>query len=493
MQLSSCKSEKDPATSEAHSVIVSDVQEISPVMLRAKRSLQLKADFIVCLSMAVVYGIQFGDRTSTSNASLMGIREDLNMDPNSQQYSFVGSSFYFGYLGWQIFGGNYLMQRVPIGKTLGIIIVLWGVITCCLGAAKNYASFIALRVIQGFLEGSVIPSFVVLNTQWFPRSQHNSRTSVWYSFVGLFEIMLDGLSYGLYKNKSLPMASWRLQMVILGAITILIGAIFGCIIPNTPREAFFLNEAEKEACADRIPCQENYEPVKASQIKEAFLDIRSWIYIIAVILTNIPSGGVTNFSVILLSGMGFSDGQSILMDMPAGGVELVFQILVGIFAASLLVRYRLAFWGLGICGQFILCLCFLAWGNTGMQLFGYYAFAFYEPQVFCIVLSLVQSDVRGRTKKSTVSAMVSLSFAVGCLVGPQAFKGSEEPSGYPTAKTTMAACSCIVFFLFLVLLFLNLWENKRRDRTESSMGIDEDSPAAEDLTDREIHSFRYSL
>lgn len=74
------------------------------------------------------------------------------MDPNSQQYSFVGSSFYLGYLCWQLFGGNYLMQQVPIGKNLGIIIILWSLITCCLGAARNYASFIALRVIQGILE-----------------------------------------------------------------------------------------------------------------------------------------------------------------------------------------------------------------------------------------------------------------------------------------------------------------------------------------------------
>lgn len=155
--------------------------------------------------------------------------------------------------------------------------------------------------------------------------------------------MVDGLSYGLYTNTSLPMASWRLQIIILGVITIFIGAIFGCIVPNTLQEAFFLTDAEKEACVDLVPCQQNYEPVKVSQIKEAFLDIRSWIYVVAVILTNIPSGGVTNFSVILLSTMGFSDGQSILMDMPAGGVELVFQILVGIFAASLLVRYRLSF------------------------------------------------------------------------------------------------------------------------------------------------------
>lgn len=362
-------SEEKPDATVAQSVIIGDIDEDSSEARRAARSLQLKADFVVCLLMAVAYGIQFGDRTATSNASLMGIREDLDMDPDSQQYSFVGSSFYFGYLGWQIFGGNYFMQRVPIGKTLGIIIVLWGVITCCLGAAQNYASLIALRVIQGFLEGSMIPSFVVLNTQWFPRNQHNSRTSVWYSFVGLFEIIVDGLSYGLYTNNSLPMAPWRLQMVILGVITIVIGAAFGCIIPNTPEDAFFLTEAEKKACAARAPCQQNYEPIKIYQIKEAFMDVRSWIYVAAVVLTNIPNGGVTNFSVILLSTMGFSDGQSILMDMPAGGVELVFQILVGIFAASLLVRYRISFWGLGVCGLYIFCLCFLAWGNVAMQLF----------------------------------------------------------------------------------------------------------------------------
>jgi hypothetical protein len=48
-----------------------------------------------------VYAIQFADKTSLNYASIMGIRTDTHLDDQSQQYSWVGSIFYAGYLLWE--------------------------------------------------------------------------------------------------------------------------------------------------------------------------------------------------------------------------------------------------------------------------------------------------------------------------------------------------------------------------------------------------------
>ena len=48
-----------------------------------------------------VYMIQFADKTSLNYASVMGIRDDTHLNPNSQEYSWVSSIFYAGYILWE--------------------------------------------------------------------------------------------------------------------------------------------------------------------------------------------------------------------------------------------------------------------------------------------------------------------------------------------------------------------------------------------------------
>ena len=48
-----------------------------------------------------VYCIQFADKTSLNYASLMGIRTDVHLDADSQQYSWASSIFYAGYIAWE--------------------------------------------------------------------------------------------------------------------------------------------------------------------------------------------------------------------------------------------------------------------------------------------------------------------------------------------------------------------------------------------------------
>jgi ACS family allantoate permease-like MFS transporter len=47
--------------------------------------------------MCVVYGLNFLDKTAISYASIMGLVEDLKLV--GDQYQWLGSMFYFGYIG----------------------------------------------------------------------------------------------------------------------------------------------------------------------------------------------------------------------------------------------------------------------------------------------------------------------------------------------------------------------------------------------------------
>lgn len=65
------------------------------------RTVLSKIDRVLMPLLCWVYLIQFADKTSLNYASLMGIREDTHLDPQSQQYSWVSSIFYAGYIFWE--------------------------------------------------------------------------------------------------------------------------------------------------------------------------------------------------------------------------------------------------------------------------------------------------------------------------------------------------------------------------------------------------------
>ncbi|KAJ5191248.1 major facilitator superfamily domain-containing protein [Penicillium cinerascens] len=62
------------------------------------------------------YVLQFMDKTSLANASVMGIIVDTHLV--GQEFSWLSSVFYFGYL-FANLPVSVLLVKFPLGKTLG--------------------------------------------------------------------------------------------------------------------------------------------------------------------------------------------------------------------------------------------------------------------------------------------------------------------------------------------------------------------------------------
>src|SRR5699024_1096352 len=110
-------------------------------------------------------------------------------------------------------------------------------------------------VLLGMLESTVSPAFILITAQWYKREEQFMRTSIWFSCIGIGEILGGFMSYGLYKQDitiGTPIASWRLLFVIVGAITIFLGILILLHLPDTPTQAWFLNEKEKLMVVERI-------------------------------------------------------------------------------------------------------------------------------------------------------------------------------------------------------------------------------------------------
>lgn len=101
------------------------------------------------------------------------------------------------------------------------------------------------------------------------------------------------------------------------------------------------------------------------------------------------------------------------------------------------------------------------------------------------------ANIGGGTKRAFAAALISGSFSLGNIIGPQTFQAKDAPE-YRPAKIavmgTQAGCALTTFLLFLYYV----WQNKKR----TSEGEQEEaymSPEAwANMTDKENKKFRYA-
>jgi hypothetical protein len=70
-----------------------------------------------------------------------------------------------GYLAAQ-FPAGYVIQRLPLGKVLGVTTIIWGIILITTPACTNFAGIAANRFLLGAFESVVNPGFVLIMSIW---------------------------------------------------------------------------------------------------------------------------------------------------------------------------------------------------------------------------------------------------------------------------------------------------------------------------------------
>lgn len=78
----------------------------------------------------------------------MGIREDTHVNAATQQYSWLGSIFYAGYLVAE-FPMTYLLKKLPIGKLTSANVIVWGVVLTMHVACTSWAGLMTVRALLG--------------------------------------------------------------------------------------------------------------------------------------------------------------------------------------------------------------------------------------------------------------------------------------------------------------------------------------------------------
>ncbi|KAJ5640067.1 uncharacterized protein N7484_007929 [Penicillium longicatenatum] len=453
----------------------SEVIEYTPA--EAKKVLS-KIDRVLMPLLCWVYLIQFADKTSLNYASLMGIREDTHLAPNSQQYSWVSSIFYAGYICWE-FPTTYLLRRLPLGKYTSVNILLWGIALACHAATHNYASLLCVRFFLGAFEATVTPAFVLFTSCWYKQEEQAKRMGFWLSCNGVAQLLIGPIAFGLAGVHGTAIAVWKILFLVFGLPTVITGILYLWYMPDNQIQARFLNHREKLIAIDRI--RGNFQGIgnhtwKWPQFFEAFRDPRTYLYVL--------------FSL----SFGFSDRMSLILNMPMGLVDIVCKLGLTYLSDKFFDRTLFATIAIMIPMIGGIMMVVIPLHAKAALLIGYYLIGA-AGTAWCLVMVMISNNTLGYTKKATVNGLQILAYAAGNWIGPQTFRSTQAPE-YFDGKLMVAIMYALAAVTLVVIRVINIVENRRRDR-----GASDDPDAAHstggseflDLTDFEQPAFRYVL
>ncbi|KAF2251761.1 allantoin permease [Trematosphaeria pertusa] len=471
-----------------------EVQQYSREELDAERKIVLrKIDWVIMPMICITYTIQFLDKLSLNYASAYSLIPDLGLQ--GQRYSWVAAIFNFGYLFWAL-PANYLIQRLPVSKYTGTMILVWSILLCCHVAAKNYAGMLALRFLLGMFEASISPAIMNIVSMFYTRSEQPLRMCVFLAFNGMATMVGALLGYGLGHAHSSAIKTWQLIFLVIGLINFVWSWVFLWVMPDSPSSAKFLTHKQRIVAIDRIASNMIGVKTKQYQMKqalEAVLDVKVHLLVLIALCCGVINGGVSNFASSLIKGFGFSGINATLLQLPTGAFEFFLVPLCGL-AAGYFKNTRCIILALiclpplgGLLGIRLTSLSH-RWTLVGCTWLQYLVGA---PVI--LSWNLLTTNIAGHTKRSTANGLWFLFYAAGNIAGANIFFAKEAPR-YFSALTGLITCYCGMVVVSLGLAGWMKWENGRRDRL---WGEGEDEQAVvdgfRDQTDGEAKHFRYAL
>jgi hypothetical protein len=109
-----------------------------------------------------------------------------------------------------------------------------------------------------------------------------------------------------------------------------------------------------------------------------------------------------------------------------------------------------------------------------------------------MVMSLITANTAGSTKRSAVNGVFFISYCVGNIIGPFAFKANEAPV-YTSGILAILVAYCVEILFLVAFALYAIWLNRSKGAALGALQVEHQGvlDAFGDKTDRENPHFRY--
>ncbi|KAM0738351.1 hypothetical protein ACQRIT_006088 [Beauveria bassiana] len=459
--------------------------------------------------LCIGYHLMYLDKQTLGSSAILGILKDAHL--NANQYNWLSSIFYFGYMIAE-FPQNWALQRFPVAKWLAGNLVIWGGITLLHIPCKSFASLLVVRFLLGLAEACTVPSYLVILSMFFTYQEQAVIMPIMWSIGNSSPITSGLLSYGALHIHTSHFASWQWLMFLCGVITVVFGIFVYLMLPDSPLYAHFLTPEERAQAILRIKSNHSgieQKHFKREQFIEAIKDPKTWLFT-GHALTQEMANGTTNQYSLLINSFDFTVLQTTLLGTVTGAVSFI-----SLASAAIVLYYTKD------CRAWISLFAYIPTALSSILLLGlpsnnrwglvtgiWIRSAVGVP--YAVVMIWAANASAGHTKKTTVIALYHVAYGLGNIISPQLFRPQWKPRYRPTWIILLVIAAIVPAIIVLTLRIYLDRENKRRDKMEGQNHI-EDNGIIEtvnvdgtmerqvvdsnqlDLTDRQNLKFRYVL
>ncbi|OJJ47531.1 hypothetical protein ASPZODRAFT_63825 [Penicilliopsis zonata CBS 506.65] len=420
--------------------------------------------------MLGIYFLQQMDKSTLSYASVFGLIEKTHL--HGLEYSWLGSVVYAAQLVSQPLVA-YLLVKVPLGKFLAVSCLAWGIVLSCMPAANNFPGLLMCRMFLGVCEAGIAPAFIAVTQMWYRRREQPIRLGSWYAMNGVVNMVGSLITYGLGHINSSVFAPYQIIFLFFGLITVGFSAFILFFMPDSPLKCKFLNEEDKLIAIERLRMnQQGIESHhwKWDHVKEAALDLKSWLWFSLMFSISIPSGGISTFGALIIKNFGYDSFTTILFNIPFGAVQLVATMGGAWLATKLKVK-----------GPILIFLCLFpiagcvmllqiphTAANRGALLAGYYLISVY-PGITPLVYSWSAANTAGETKKKVTTGIFIIGQSAGNIIGPNLYTTAEAPL-YRRGLISNLALFCVLIVLCSMNMAYLFFLNKKHERQRVALG-----------------------
>ncbi|KAL2754476.1 hypothetical protein ACRALDRAFT_1019523, partial [Sodiomyces alcalophilus JCM 7366] len=288
-----------------------------------------KFDTRLVLFMALLYMLNFLDRSNIGNARVAGMEEDLQTDPPREGwYEWALTAFYITYILFEWMA--ILWNLVPAHIYVSLVVLSWGVIASLQAVAVSYPMLIALRALLGIGEAAFtgVPFYLSF---FYKRHELAFRTALFVSAAPLASTFAASLAWLIVKlARAGPIAPWRLLFLVEGFPSVLVALVAWRVVPDSPQTARYLTPRERKVARLRLrrekthdrhfspssasssPSLSSPKPVVAQrsletrEILQILRDPLAWLTAAMLFLTNMAYASLPVFLPTILSEMGHS-------------------------------------------------------------------------------------------------------------------------------------------------------------------------------------------
>ncbi len=222
----------------------------------------------------LLYIVAFLDRINVGFAALE-MQKQLGL--NDAVYGQAAGLFFAGYFFFQV-PSNLVLARIGARRWIAVIMVAWGVVSCCMALVSTPREFYALRFLLGVAEAGFFPGMILYLRSWFPAGAR-ARAVAWFMTANPLAGVIGGpISGALLGLRWLGISGWQWLFILEGLPAVVLSVVVFRTLNDRPEQATWLRPDEKLWLAAALDQERGSQAgITRKDAWSAFVNWRIWL------------------------------------------------------------------------------------------------------------------------------------------------------------------------------------------------------------------------